>query len=832
MTTTARDVAPNFFMPTTRAAGDEAREPLLGPSAPSASASQPARPPPKSLIAMAAIILIIYLLSPSKAVARIHSVVEPPQRALVEIAQCGIGGCPPPPPLDERLYEPLATQPSQTVTPPKESSSPPPPPPSLLHSPPPPEPGCDANGECSVAALVRRHAVDNTVVVTFGNMRQSHFTENWVYFLRKLGVGGLLVGMMNMRPTEPRYAKLATKLRGFGVGVYTVNSPQVKRQPQGGRWFHVLPLLRTGARVLLSDSDVVWLRDPRPYLKRLEQLHPRLDFTVSSDAQGGSDGRRLEAPPVPQRRRRKGRRAADDGGGGGGDGAVPGDGGGTGVDDLDIEAFGHCWTSMNIGIMHFPPGNRPGTLIAMQQAETHLSEENNLGRVDQGPINYRWKHGAGKWRWKRQLHAVPDLSGERLCGMVNGTSVGAVLPSAQFCNTLTHSVLHLWKYPKDGSSRTRPFALHATWMRNQAEPFKRMRLREEMVWRDRAMWYGIERTGNGGLSATTTSRKNADVFDSERAAHLEALGPTTPTAGYIAYEPILKPEWLELKEMVSVGGESFSGATLPPAGQVYKGGIPIHHLILIHEQLRQLRSALFIARSLNRALILPHTICSCEMGFFSYHLQTNCRANDHPTIHLPTNCSLDHYLDPKNLDESPFAHRERTFLQNPRTPSQLLRKASKKVVVCKAGDMKRNASPYNSNNALANFALGGEVRIPHKPTITQLRRGLLGTQSSRLLVFDDVLSSFGGWGDAPTHSATDELRQWHEDAQALLSSWCCTDDKRFKRLAGVIPYLLPPLEGAERMEGHERLSWAASALAEVFEIAKEPQRAAEIRPPT
>ena len=77
-----------------------------------------------------------------------------------------------------------------------------------------------------------------------------------------------------------------------------------------------------------------------------------------------------------------------------------------------------------------------------------------------------------------------------------------------------------------------------------------------------------------------------------------------------------------------------------------------------------------------------------------------------------------------------------------------------------------------------------------------------------------------------------ELRQWHEDAQALLSSWCCTDDKRFKRLAGVIPYLLPPLEGQSVWRGHERLSWAASALAEVFEIAKEPQRAAEIRPPT
>ena len=112
---------------------------------------------------------------------------------------------------------------------------------------------------------MRRHAVDNTVVVTFGNMKQAHFTENWVYHLRKLGVGGLLVGMMNMRFDQPRYVRLAAKLRPLGVGVYTVNSPEVRRQPQGGRWFHVLPLLRTGARVLLSDSDAVWLRDPRPY---------------------------------------------------------------------------------------------------------------------------------------------------------------------------------------------------------------------------------------------------------------------------------------------------------------------------------------------------------------------------------------------------------------------------------------------------------------------------------------------------------------------------------------------------------------------------------------
>ena len=67
----------------------------------------------------------------------------------------------------------------------------------------------------------------------------------------------------------------------------------------------MLPLINTGARVLLSDSDVVWMRDPRPYLLRLEAKHPDLDFTVSSDAQGGTDGRRLGAASVGRASARK-----------------------------------------------------------------------------------------------------------------------------------------------------------------------------------------------------------------------------------------------------------------------------------------------------------------------------------------------------------------------------------------------------------------------------------------------------------------------------------------------------------------------------------------------
>ena len=48
---------------------------------------------------------------------------------------------------------------------------------------------CDPYGQCtSVAELVQRFAVDNTIVVTFGNSKQAAFSENWVHHMQKLGV--------------------------------------------------------------------------------------------------------------------------------------------------------------------------------------------------------------------------------------------------------------------------------------------------------------------------------------------------------------------------------------------------------------------------------------------------------------------------------------------------------------------------------------------------------------------------------------------------------------------------------------------------------------------
>ena len=292
---------------------------------------------------------------------------------------------------------------------------PPPPPPS------PPQPSvvplasCDAYGECvSPAELARRYAVDNTLVVTFGNDRQQQFTVNWVGHMQRLHVRGLLVGMMNMNASMPSYVRLAASLRARGVGVYLVNSPEVAVRPQGGRWFHLLPLLRTGCRLLFSDSDAVWLRNPLPYLRRLEARHPRLDMAVSTDAQDGTDGLRLGGSVGRQGvlgSYSEGSRHTSSLPGGDETAAAEA---AAAQSDLDIEAFRHCWWSMNIGVIYFPPSSRAGAVRAIEEATQHMAAEPQFWQrrtiyVDQGPMNFRWKHGAGKegingsFRWPKQV---------------------------------------------------------------------------------------------------------------------------------------------------------------------------------------------------------------------------------------------------------------------------------------------------------------------------------------------------------------------------------------------------------------------------------------------
>ena len=163
------------------------------------------------------------------------------------------------------------------------------------------------------------------------------------------------------------------------------------------------------------------------------------------------------------------------------------------------------------------------------------------------------------------------------------------------------------------------------------------------------------------------------------------------------------------------------------------------------------------------------------------------------------------------LAESKFAHRESTFFDNPRTNRQL---GAQRVTV--------RACASAHDPACASLPRSHEVGLLALPSASQLRAAL-GPLTAKVLHLADARRAFGAFDSAA------DSRDYHQGAQQLLSSWCCTTDSRFKRIAGVVPYLLPPLAGQDAWRGDPTLAWAATALGEAFAEANQSSMAAELR---
>lgn len=154
----------------------------------------------RTISVVVAVLSLVYLFSPIGRHARLGISRMEIHKSVAERFDCVFllpEGCSPPPTLAWPKHPPPITQVPPLVTGDerlqKSASS------NLSYFSRKSAAGCDKDGECSIGALVRRYKQQNTVVATFGNWRQRHFTENWVAHLQEAGVGGLLVGMMNMR---------------------------------------------------------------------------------------------------------------------------------------------------------------------------------------------------------------------------------------------------------------------------------------------------------------------------------------------------------------------------------------------------------------------------------------------------------------------------------------------------------------------------------------------------------------------------------------------------------------------------------------------------------
>ncbi|KAK3273294.1 hypothetical protein CYMTET_18457 [Cymbomonas tetramitiformis] len=150
------------------------------------------------------------------------------------------------------------------------------------------------------AQVVRRVAVNNTVIVTWANIHYVEFVSNFLSHLRVLNLTNVLVGAMD----KPLYQHLAKQ----GVATWMIKSKamQGKSASQDFHWgthrFHMmgrdkvriirdLTILRVDA--LITDMDVVWLKDPLPYFWRF----PEAEVLISTDQMHNSsagDGLELQ----------------------------------------------------------------------------------------------------------------------------------------------------------------------------------------------------------------------------------------------------------------------------------------------------------------------------------------------------------------------------------------------------------------------------------------------------------------------------------------------------------------------------------------------------------
>lgn len=129
--------------------------------------------------------------------------------------------------------------------------------------------------------LVQQRVKDNVIIVTFGNFAFMDFILTWVKHLSDLGVDNLLVGAMDIKLLEALYWKgvpvfdMGSHMSTLDVGWGTPTFHKMGRE----KVILIDSFLPFGFELLMCDTDMVWLKNPLPYLARF----PEADVLTSTD---------------------------------------------------------------------------------------------------------------------------------------------------------------------------------------------------------------------------------------------------------------------------------------------------------------------------------------------------------------------------------------------------------------------------------------------------------------------------------------------------------------------------------------------------------------------
>ena len=282
--------------------------------------------------------------------------------------------------------------------------------------------------------------------VTFGTASVTDFVQNWLESADKLGLSPLFVGALDedmyewckKRGVPSMLLKGNTVLKNRGQQFITAGDKSFKKMGTVKTKF-IQDLLELGIAPILTDADVVWLKDPRSYFKRGTYI--TADVLVSTDC--------IDVP----------------------------------ADRKDNNGCSHV--NFNTGVLHFRPTDAAKAFV--QTWKTKVATSTIAWMRDQPAFNLITHEGVGGHSLEPAV-SVPEerrgTEGHRMVYWAANASIRlGVLPNWLFGNGHSYFVQwHHLKHPEDGE----PFSVHLTYQYGDTGSYafgKRERMRQAGIWR-------------------------------------------------------------------------------------------------------------------------------------------------------------------------------------------------------------------------------------------------------------------------------------------------------------------------------------------------------------
>ena len=472
---------------------------------------------------------------------------------------------------------------------------------------------------------IRKIARDNTIIVTWANHHYLDFARNWINHVQnRLGLSNFIVGAMD----EKMYESLKEEFNG-GVHTWLMGSQGIAKEAVkndfgwGTRNFHqmgrdkirlIRDFTRSGVNVLVSDIDVVWLRNPLPFFKRYLEA----DVLVSSD--------QLRSETMIESLKQK-----------------------KFIVDGEGLEFHICHAASNIGIMWFlaSRGNQELTTEWVERIE----KDDNLW--DQSAFN-DLKSLNGGCQTRVDGSGVQEAYGDENNKM--RVKMGA-LPVSLFANGHTYYVQRLHE-----RERKNAYAVHATFQYG-GTPGKRNRMREANA------WMGDDEEYFRGKFMSFTPRVERDFFrnNAESGGFRSSNNSNSTDGSSDSFESSGDEKDKDDMKKVRGGFDIFVERGWPekdsafPSIPTKEEKVLTENERLVNFQLAQINEALAIAKHLDRVLIMPPILCGIDRVWFPHY-------GRFPGSHLqlPFICPQDHVINVEQWRNGKF--RERSFLMHPQMP--------------------------------------------------------------------------------------------------------------------------------------------------------------------